>query len=172
VGRLRPVSVEVPAGGRLLITGANGAGKSTLLDVLAGQLAPDRGVVERRGRLGYLAQEVVEARPDETLRKALMRHRGAGGLGLFRQDQLQTRVGALSTGQRRRLALARLLTSQYDGMLLDEPTNHLSLVLVEELEAALDSYPGALVVVTHDRRFISRWRGDIHLIEEDSLVSQ
>ncbi|GAB3827638.1 ABC-F family ATP-binding cassette domain-containing protein [Kribbella italica] len=171
-GRLRPVSVEVPVGGRLLITGANGAGKSTLLDVLAGRLKPERGVVERRGRLGYLAQEVVEDRPDESLRKALARHRGAGALGLFRKDQLPTRVGALSTGQRRRLALARLLTSQYDGMLLDEPTNHLSLVLVEELEAALDSYPGALVVVTHDRRFISRWRGAIHTIEEDSLVSQ
>jgi macrolide transport system ATP-binding/permease protein len=170
-GRLRPVSLEVPSGGRLLITGANGAGKSTLLDVLAGRLAPDRGQVERRGRLGYLAQEVTESRPDETLRTALARHRGAAGLGLFRQDQLQTRVGALSTGQRRRLALARLLTSQYDGMLLDEPTNHLSLVLVEELEAALDDYPGALVVVTHDRRFISRWRGEIHTIEEGCLVS-
>ncbi|MEV6284443.1 ABC-F family ATP-binding cassette domain-containing protein [Kribbella sp. NPDC051770] len=171
-GRLQPVSVEVPAGGRLLITGANGAGKSTLLDVLAGQLKPDSGYVERRGRLGYLAQDVVEPRPDETLRTALARHRGATGLGLFRQEQLQTKVGALSTGQRRRLALARLLTTPYDGMLLDEPTNHLSLVLVEELETALDDYPGALVVVTHDRRFISRWRGAIHTIEEESLVSQ
>ncbi|ADB35944.1 ABC transporter related protein [Kribbella flavida DSM 17836] len=171
-GRLAPVSLEVPAGGRVLITGANGAGKSTLLDVLAGRLAPDTGFVEHRGRLGYLSQEVVEPRPDERLRTALARHRGAGGLGLFRPDQLQTRVGALSTGQRRRLALARLLTAQYDVMLLDEPTNHLSLVLVEELEAALDAYEGALVVVSHDRRFVSRWRGEILELKENTLVSQ
>ncbi|WP_427887458.1 ABC-F family ATP-binding cassette domain-containing protein [Kribbella sp. GL6] len=170
-GRLRPASLEVPAGGRVLITGPNGAGKSTFLDVLAGVLPPDSGYVERRGRIGYLPQEVVEPRPDDTLRQALARHPGAAGLGLFRQEQLQTRVGALSTGQRRRLALARVLTTTYDVLLLDEPTNHLSLVLVEELEAALDRYAGALVVVSHDRRFASRWRGTVLEMEEKTYVS-
>jgi len=68
-------------------------------------------------------------------------------------------VDRLSTGQRQRLALARLLSEPADVLLLDEPTNHLSPGLVEELEAALADYPGALVVVSHDRRFRQRWRG-------------
>ncbi|GAA1565279.1 ABC-F family ATP-binding cassette domain-containing protein [Kribbella sancticallisti] len=170
--RLSAISVEVPAGGRLLITGANGAGKSTLLDVLVGTMAPDSGFVDRHGRIGYLPQEIVEARPDNTLRQELAQYRGAAGLGLFRADQFGTRVGALSTGQRRRLALARLLSTPYDLLVLDEPTNHLSLVLVEELEAALDAYDGALVVVSHDRRFNSRWRGETLELKEKSLASQ
>ncbi|GAA2836804.1 ABC-F family ATP-binding cassette domain-containing protein [Kribbella solani] len=168
--RLLPVSLEVPAGGRVLITGPNGVGKSTLFDVLAGVIQPDSGYVKRRGRIGYLRQEEDESRPDETLRTALARHPGAAGLGLFRVDQSATRVGALSTGQRRRLALARVLTQAYDVLLLDEPTNHLSLVLVEELEAALDQYAGALVVVSHDRRFRSRWRGPVVELEEHVRV--
>jgi macrolide transport system ATP-binding/permease protein len=65
-----------------------------------------------------------------------------------------------------------VLTTPYDVLLLDEPTNHLSLVLVEELEAALDRYAGALVVVSHDRRFISRWRGTVIDLEENTYVSQ
>jgi macrolide transport system ATP-binding/permease protein len=166
------MSLEVPAGGRVLITGPNGSGKSTFLDVLAGVLQPDSGYVDRHGRIGYLQQESAEPRPGETLRAALARHPGAATLGLFRQDTLQTRVGALSTGQRRRLALARVLTTPYDVLLLDEPTNHLSLVLVEELEAALDRYAGALVVVSHDRRFVSRWRGTVIDLKENAYVSQ
>lgn len=162
--RLQPISVEVT--GRLLITGPNGVGKSTLLDVLAGRLQPDSGYVERRGRLGYLPQETTEAHPDRRLREVL-----TDTMGLFKADQLQTRVGELSTGQRRRLALARLLSTPYDVLLLDEPTNHLSLALVEELEAALDRYAGVLVVVSHDRRFNSRWRGDVLDLKESCLVS-
>lgn len=169
-GRLRSTSVAVAKGDRLLVTGPNGVGKSTLLEVLTGALATDSGSVVRQGEVGYLAQDVVEARPDATLRDELMRYRGSGRLGLFKREQLQTRVRELSTGQRRRLALARLLTTQYDVLVLDEPTNHLSLVLVEELEAALDAYDGALVVVSHDRRFVSRWRGEVLELEEKSFA--
>jgi macrolide transport system ATP-binding/permease protein len=168
--RLRPTSIEVAKGDRLLITGPNGIGKSTLLEVLTGVLAADTGTVERRGRVGYLAQEVVETQPDRTLREELMLHRGAGRLGLFQREQLHTRVSNLSTGQRRRLALVELLTRRHDVLVLDEPTNHLSLVLVEELEAALGAYDGALVVVSHDRRFVSRWRGEVLELKEDSYA--
>ncbi|WP_460661263.1 hypothetical protein [Kribbella swartbergensis] len=66
--------------------------------------------------------------------------------------------------------MARLLSTPYDVLLLDEPTNHLSLVLVEELGAALDRFAGVLVVVSHDRRFVSRWRGAVLDLEEASLV--
>ncbi|MEU4196520.1 ATP-binding cassette domain-containing protein [Kribbella sp. NPDC026611] len=168
---LDQLTAAFPPGQVSGLIGQNGSGKSTLLDVLAGALSPSEGFVARRGRIGYLRQEVIEPRPDETLRRALGRSPGATGLGLFRPEQLITRVGALSTGQRRRLALARLLTTPFDVLLLDEPTNHLSLALVEELEAALDGYAGALVVVSHDRRFIARWRGTVVDLKESSLVS-
>jgi macrolide transport system ATP-binding/permease protein len=81
-------------------------------------------------------------------------------LGLFPPDSLQSPVANLSTGQRRRLAVARLFTRPADLLLLDEPTNHLSLELVEQLEQALDAYPGAVLVVSHDRRLRARWRGE------------
>ncbi|WP_280410403.1 ribosomal protection-like ABC-F family protein [Nocardia brasiliensis] len=167
-GRLERIGVTVGAGERLLITGPNGAGKSTLLRVLAGTLAPDRGTVRRRGRVGYLAQEPLPAAPGETLLAAFGRGRGGAAdqhaevlmsLGLFDRARLSTRVADLSTGQRQRLALARLVTEPVDALLLDEPTNHLSPGLAEELETALDDYRGALVIVSHDRRLRARWQG-------------
>ncbi|MDX3225910.1 ribosomal protection-like ABC-F family protein [Streptomyces sp. ME19-01-6] len=166
--RLESTSLTVTAGERLLITGPNGAGKSTLLRVLAGELAPDRGSVTRRGRVGYLPQEPRPGAPDETLLAAFARGRAgeAAGhaerllsLGLFDPDQLSVPVGRLSTGQRQRLALARMLSEPSEVLLLDEPTNHLSPALVEDLEAALADYHGALVIVSHDRRLRRRWRG-------------
>nr|WP_310712182.1 ATP-binding cassette domain-containing protein [Nonomuraea sp. 3-1Str] len=153
--RLSVESLVIRAGDRLLVHGHNGAGKSTLL----------RAVAERaRGRVGHLAQEtaldpalpVLEAyghgHPDER-RTALL------ATGLFRAETLDLRVGALSVGQRRRLALARLLAEEHDVLLLDEPTNHLSPELAEELEQALDRFTGTLVVVTHDRALHRRFRG-------------
>ncbi|MFI6792557.1 ABC-F family ATP-binding cassette domain-containing protein [Nonomuraea sp. NPDC050383] len=153
--RLSVESLVIRAGDRLLVHGHNGAGKSTLL----------RAVAERaRGRVGHLAQETVldpalpvleaygHGHPDER-RTALL------ATGLFRAETLDLRVGALSVGQRRRLALARLLAEEHDVLLLDEPTNHLSPELAEELEQALDRFTGTLVVVTHDRALHRRFRG-------------
>ncbi|MEV0383138.1 ABC-F family ATP-binding cassette domain-containing protein [Nonomuraea sp. NPDC050643] len=154
--RLRVGKLTIKAGERLLVRGANGAGKSTLLRVIAEQA---------RGRVGHLAQEVTfdpdltvlaayggVGYPDER-RAALLR------TGLFRPSALDQRVGTLSVGQQRRLALATLLARPYDLLLLDEPTNHLSPVLAEELERALDDYRGALVVVSHDRALTGGFRG-------------
>ncbi|WP_329172610.1 ATP-binding cassette domain-containing protein [Streptomyces decoyicus] len=166
--RLAVDSLTVSAGDRLLIHGANGAGKSTLLRVLAGVVPPDRGTVQRRGRIGFLAQEIPVSRPAEPLFAAF--RRGLVGdteeltalllsFGLFREGDLPVPVGALSAGQRRRLALARLLARPADLLLLDEPTNHLALTLVEELETALSAWPGALVVVSHDRLLRRRFGG-------------
>jgi len=167
-GRLGRTSLTVTAGERLLVTGPNGAGKSTLLRVLAGHLAPDGGTVTRRGRIGYLPQEPRHDRPDETVLAAFARGRTGDAarhaehllsLGLFDRHQLTVPVARLSTGQRQRLALARLVSEPSDVLLLDEPTNHLSPALVEELEAALADYAGTLVVVSHDRRLRDRWQG-------------
>ncbi|WSQ06685.1 ATP-binding cassette domain-containing protein [Streptomyces sp. NBC_01231] len=167
-GRLGRTDLTLAAGERLLVTGPNGAGKSTLLRVLAGELTPNTGSLTRRGRVGYLPQEPPPGRPGETLLAAFARDRAGHAdehrelllsLGLFDAAQLSVPVRDLSTGQRQRLALARLVTRPTDVLLLDEPTNHLSPALVEELEAALGGYDGALVVVSHDRRLRQRWEG-------------
>ncbi len=80
-------------------------------------------------------------------------------LGLFTADRLTTRVTDLSTGQRQRLSLARLLSRPSDVLLLDEPTNHLSPSLIEDVEQALADYPGTILLVSHDRRLRTRWTG-------------
>ncbi|MET8873517.1 ATP-binding cassette domain-containing protein [Nocardia sp. NPDC004604] len=135
---------------RVLIHGPNGAGKSTLLDKIYDSA---------RGRVGYLRQNVVFD-PEPTVAETYGHGREALlSTGLFHRDALDTVVGALSEGQRRRLALAELLVGDYDLLLLDEPTNHLSLTLVEELEGALRDYTGALVIVTHDRALRARFAG-------------
>ncbi|MGW5678915.1 ribosomal protection-like ABC-F family protein [Streptomyces sp. NPDC003860] len=169
--RLRLDALCVAPGQRLLVTGPNGAGKTTLLRVLAGDLRPDRGTVARAEgvAVGYLPQEL----PAVPSQKPLLAAYAAGrpghadeyadellDLGLFRADDLSVPVAALSVGQRRRLELARLLVAPADLLVLDEPTNHVALSLVEELEEALGSYAGAVVVVSHDRRFRSGFGGD------------
>ena len=166
--RLRVDSLAVGGRQRLLVHGPNGAGKTTLLRVLAGALEPDAGSVRRRGRVGYLAQEIPAHQPKRSLLSAFAAGRPGQleehavrllSLGLFRSADLRVPEGALSAGQRRRLSLARLLTGQADLLLLDEPSNHLSLTLVEELEEAIDSFAGALVVVSHDRALRRRFTG-------------
>ncbi|MEV5981713.1 ABC-F family ATP-binding cassette domain-containing protein [Streptomyces sp. NPDC052114] len=176
--RLAVDELTVSAGERLLIHGGNGAGKSTLLRTMAGVLEPDHGTVVRRGRIGYLAQEIPVRRPTERVLEVF----GSGlGLpeeeqrelllsyGLFRARDLHVPVGSLSAGQRRRLALARLLARPADLLLLDEPANHLALGLVEDLEAALDQWTGALVVVSHDRLLRRRFTGRIRRMESGRL---
>ncbi|MDQ0604315.1 macrolide transport system ATP-binding/permease protein [Streptomyces canus] len=161
--------VAIEPGQRLLVTGENGAGKTTLLRVLAGDLEPDAGVARRPARIGYLAQEL----PAHSTPLPLLAAFAAGRpglpqeyadelltLGLLREEDLEVPVAALSAGQQRRLQIARLVTRPADLLVLDEPTNHVALDLVEDLEAALASYPGAVVAVSHDRGFRERFPGD------------
>ncbi|MFJ2056394.1 ABC-F family ATP-binding cassette domain-containing protein [Streptomyces sp. NPDC087908] len=166
--RLRIDALRVSPGDRLLVSGPNGAGKSTLLRVLSGDLRPDRGTVGRSGRVGRLRQEL----PAVPSPKPLLTEYAAGrpgppeehaaellALGLFREEDLSVPVARLSVGQQRRLELARLVTRPVDLLVLDEPTNHLALSLVEDLEAALAAFPGAVVAVSHDERFRAGFGG-------------
>ncbi len=165
-GRLAVDRLDVPAGGRLLVTGANGVGKSTLLAVLAGTLRPARGqVLRRRGlRVGLLEQDVVFERPHLSAARTYAEALGDGvvalaELGLLAGPELPRPVGELSVGQRRRLALAILVGRSPDVLLLDEPTNHLSLTLAAELDEALRTAPATIVVATHDRWQRRHWDG-------------
>lgn len=160
-GRLAIGQLDVVTGERLMVCGANGAGKSTLLHVLAGRLAPDGGEVRRaRGvRVGLLEQDVEFTEPDRSPRSLYSGSVPLAELGLVAPKDLDRPVGHLSVGQRRRLALAILLGQPPDVLLLDEPTNHLSLNLVEELEDALRSAPGAVVIASHDRWLRRTWEG-------------
>ncbi|HUG86233.1 MAG TPA: ATP-binding cassette domain-containing protein, partial [Euzebya sp.] len=167
-GRLAATRLDIPAGGRVLITGPNGSGKSTLLGVLDGSLDPSSGRVLRQPgvRIARLGQDVPLADPDATPLRWFADHAGSDapqlvGLGLIQPRDLNRRVVELSIGQRRRLALAAVIARAPGVLLLDEPTDHLSLTLVEELEQALDVSPGAVVIASHDRWLRRRWGGDL-----------
>ncbi|MFI9596662.1 ABC-F family ATP-binding cassette domain-containing protein [Nonomuraea sp. NPDC052265] len=154
--RLHVESLTVRPGERVLVSGPNGAGKSTLLRIMA----------ERAGcRAGHLAQD-DDLDPGLTVLAAFghdgyadERRAALLDTGLFPPHVLGQKVGALSVGQRRRLSLARLLIREHDLLLLDEPTNHLSPTLADELDHALAAYPGAVVMVTHDRALRRHFSG-------------
>ncbi|PUA79722.1 ABC-F family ATP-binding cassette domain-containing protein [Nocardioides currus] len=164
-GRLRLDRLDVAAGEHLLVSGGNGTGKSTLLGVLAGRIAPDAGEVQVGARtVAELAQDVVFADPRRSAQATYDDLTPATapdllGLGLLHPRDLRTSVGLLSVGQRRRLGLAVAIASGPDLLLLDEPTNHISLALAGELEEAIGSAVGTVVVATHDRWLRRRWTG-------------
>ncbi|RQW99530.1 ABC-F family ATP-binding cassette domain-containing protein, partial [Micromonospora inaquosa] len=166
-GRLRVAQLEIRSRDRLLVTGPNGAGKSTLLAVLAGHPTSAGALWRRPGlRVGLLAQDSVFADARRTARQVFAAAVGPGraevvplsSLGLLAPADLDRPVAELSVGQRRRLALAVLVADPPELLLLDEPTNHLSPTLCDEMEDALGSGPGAVVVASHDRRLRSRWQ--------------
>jgi ATPase subunit of ABC transporter with duplicated ATPase domains len=152
---------------RIALTGPNGAGKSTLLRVIDGDLQPDAGTVQRSdGRIAYLSQRLDLLGPDRTVAQSLaafapsMSHTRRMHLMaqfLFSGDRIHLPVAALSGGERLRATLACVLYAEPTPqlLLLDEPTNNLDLVSVGQLEAALNAYEGAFVVVSHDERFLA-----------------
>lgn len=166
---LRVDDWAIRRGDRWLVTGPNGAGKTTLLRVLAGDLAPDAGTLARAEglRVAWLRQDVAPAPASSVVEHfagaaGLHREDAAarlGAFGLLPEAEFDRAVRELSVGQRRRLDLAIMLATPSDLILLDEPTNHLAPELVEQLEHALDAYPGAVVTVAHDRRWIERAGG-------------
>ncbi|UFS97207.1 TlrC/CarA/OleB/SrmB family ABC-F type ribosomal protection protein [Nocardia huaxiensis] len=178
--RLRLEGLRIGMAERLLVTGPNGAGKTTLLRLLSGELRQDAGEVAVRGRVGHLRQQESAWPACSTLLEAYAAGRPGPAdeyaeallaFGLFRPQDLRLRLGELSYGQRRRIELARLVSDPVDLLLLDEPTNHLSPALVEDLEQALADYPGAVVLVTHDRRMRSRFTGRRLELDSGALTS-
>ncbi|MFI8915993.1 ABC-F family ATP-binding cassette domain-containing protein [Streptomyces sp. NPDC053513] len=173
------VDLAVDRGSRLVVLGLNGAGKTTLLRLLAGQEAPDAGrVVRGHGlRLGYFAQEHETLDPERTVRENLAAAaphltdgevRAVLGAFLFRGDDADKPAGVLSGGERTRLALAALVHSGANVLLLDEPTNNLDPASRDEVLAAVGTYPGAIVMVTHDEGAIEALRPERVLLLPDA----
>ncbi len=162
---------RIGPGDRVAVLGPNGSGKTTLLRTLAGQREPDGGTVEvgKTVKVAYLSQEAVELPNHLRVLEAIQEVAGrlqvgkremtAGQLAElfgFGSSSQWTPVGDLSGGQRRRLQLLRLLMGEPNVLLLDEPTNDLDTDTLAGLEDLLDSWPGTLIVVSHDRYLIER----------------
>lgn len=179
---LRGVTLEVRRGEKIGLIGPNGAGKSTLLRLVARIEEPTAGQVDLAPgiRVGYFAQhseetlelnqtvldEVLGARPITPAQV-----RGLLGRFLFSGDDVFKKVGQLSGGERRRVALAKLVLDRPDVLLLDEPTTHLDLPTLEALEAAFQEFPGAMVFVSHDRYFLDRLAGRLLLLGDGTVRS-
>ena len=152
------VSLTVADGDRVGVVGINGCGKSTLLRMLSREIEPEAGEVRwgRGARVGFLLQRPIL--PEGTVRDAV----GGTWQGEAMLDRLgmaglvDARTDELSGGQAKRVALARLLTGEYEALILDEPTNHLDLDAIRFLEVWLAAYRGGLVLVTHDRHVLDK----------------
>src|SRR5205807_71714 len=179
---LRGVTLEVERGEKIGLIGPNGAGKTTLLRIIAGMEAPTSGQVEPAPgmRIGYFAQHSEESLDlgrtvlDEVLSDRPVtpaQVRTLLGRFLFSGDDVYKKIAELSGGARRRVALAKLVLDRPDVLLLDEPTTHLDLATLETLEGALAAFPGAILLVSHDRYFLDRVGGRLLIIEDGGVRS-
>ena len=180
---LGPVSLQLNAGDRVGITGPNGAGKSTLLRTLLGRRAPDSGTASlgTSVAIGEIDQarslfadnvplaEAFERQMPEMASAEVRTLLAKFGL---KADHVLRPGSELSPGERTRAGMALLQAQGVNVLVLDEPTNHLDLHAIEQLEQALESYEGALLLVTHDRRMLERVRLDRHWHVEGGRVDE
>jgi ATP-binding cassette subfamily F protein uup len=166
----RDLDLELAPGDRLGLMGPNGSGKSTMLAVLCGELAPDAGTVRHADpapRVVVLRQQRTDIPPQTLLRDAIcplgdfvdfqgrtMHITAWSRQFLFKDAQLLQPVASLSGGERARAHIARMMLEPADILVLDEPTNDLDIPTLEVLEAAIEQFPGAVVLVTHDRAML------------------
>jgi ABC transport system ATP-binding/permease protein len=183
---LRELTWRLGPGDRVALVGINGSGKTTLLRLLAGELRPTSGSVERGAtvRLAWLSQDTTEIPGHLRVLESLEAVRGRATLSDgqeitasllcdrfgFRGELARTLVRELSGGQRRRLQLMRLLMDEPNVLLLDEPTNDLDIDTLTALEDLLDRWPGTLVIVSHDRYFIERVCDNVHALSGDGAI--
>ncbi|WP_270409695.1 ABC-F family ATP-binding cassette domain-containing protein [Microbacterium maritypicum] len=169
--QLGPVSLQVNAGERIGITGPNGAGKSTLLRGLLGRQLPDEGTASlgasvQIGEIDQARAQLVGTQPLAVAFEELVPEMASGEVRTLlakfglKADHVMRAVDELSPGERTRAGLALLQARGINLLVLDEPTNHLDLPAIEQLEQALESYEGTLLLVTHDRRMLATVQTD------------
>jgi len=183
---LGPVSLQVDAGERIGITGPNGAGKSTLLRLLLGDREPDAGTASLGssvaiGQIDQARTLLTGAAPLADAFEELVPELSASEVRTLlakfglKADHVLRPLDALSPGERTRAGLALLQARGVNVLVLDEPTNHLDLEAIEQLEQALESYDGTLLLVTHDRRMLEtvrldrRWHVEAGRVEDGIL---
>ena len=184
---IRDFSYSIAQDDRVGIVGRNGAGKSTLLNLIAGRLTPDAGKVDwgETVRIGYFSQEGREMDPEERVYDYI--HAVAGMVktkeGSFSATQMMERflfptalqgqpIGKLSGGERRRLYLLSVLMEAPNILLLDEPTNDLDVTTLAILEEYLETFPGAVLAVSHDRYFLDKMAEHIFAVGEDGVIQR
>ncbi len=166
--RLGPVTLQITLGERIALVGGNGAGKSTLIEVLLGRLTPDDGTagLGSNVRLGEMEQVRNRLIGEASMLEVFMAETGMtvpeartllAKFGLV-ADHVHRSADTLSPGERTRTSLALLMANGANFVVLDEPTNHLDLPAIEQLEQALDTFPGTVLLVTHDRSLLERAR--------------
>ncbi|MCC4247447.1 ABC-F family ATP-binding cassette domain-containing protein [Microbacterium testaceum] len=180
---LGPVSLQVNAGERIGITGPNGAGKTTLLRGILGRQVPDEGSASLGssvavGEIDQARSLLVGERPLAETFEALVPEMTSADVRTLlakfglKADHVTRPVDGLSPGERTRAGLALLQARGVNVLVLDEPTNHLDLPAIEQLEQALESYTGTLLLVTHDRRMLAAVHTDRHWRVEAGQVSE
>jgi len=182
---IEDLTFSLPRAGIVGIIGPNGAGKTTLFRMVVGQEAPDAGTVEIGDtvQLSYVDQSRDDLQADRTVYQEITQGNEIIKVGQrelparayvssfnFRGTDQQKLVGALSGGERNRVHLAKLLQSGGNVLLLDEPTNDLDVDTLRALEAGLESFPGCVVVISHDRWFLDRIATHILAFEGESQV--
>jgi ATPase subunit of ABC transporter with duplicated ATPase domains len=178
------VTLELARGERLGVIGSNGSGKSTLLRLLTGQETPDTGTVVWERGVTFADFNAAERDLDlkDTVTHAVNTFGGSSSMAgqaqrkhvnrflallQFSEMDLQQRIGTLSGGQKARVALAQCLLSGAQVLVLDEPTNHLDLSSTQVMEQALIHFPGAVVVVSHDRFFLDKVTTQLLVFEQE-----
>jgi len=176
------VNFDIKRGEHICVVGANGVGKTTLLKLIMGELTADRGYVKTgyNVALGYYDQGQQLLTESNTVLEELKEAyrlytdtemRGILGRFLFKGESVFLKVGSLSGGEKARLSLVKLMLTGANVLILDEPTNHLDIDSKEVFEEALSEFPGTVIVVSHDRYFLSKIPHRILELTEDGLVN-
>jgi len=177
------VELSIEKGDRIAVVGPNGSGKSTLLRLLQNRENPDEGAAEIVGQNVYvnyfeqnqadaldLEKTVTDTVKDASTTQSHNELRALLGQFLFKGDDVEKKVRFLSGGEKARLSLACMMLTPANLLILDEPTNHLDIPAKEMLEEALQYFSGSVIVISHDRFFISRVAKSIVAIEDKKLV--
>lgn len=175
------VNLEIHRGERIFLIGPNGCGKTSLFKTLLGTYTPNEGEVRFGAGIepGYYDQIQAGLHPEKTVidevwdcypRMTQTEIRNALAVFLFKGDEVFKQVSALSGGERARVLLLCLMLSRNNFLLLDEPTNHLDIDSCEALEAALQSYEGTLLIVSHDRYLINKIADRIYYLDENGVT--